>query len=59
MKGRIGQKTTHLFLINEVARQIELFQAQPNVTKERIEALIEKEIIKRDDNDSNCYSYIS
>lgn len=59
MKGRIGQKTTHLFLINEVARQIELFQAQPSTIKERIEALIEKEIIKRDDADRNCYAYIS
>ncbi len=59
MKGRIGQKTTHIFLINEVAKQIELFQAQPALIKERIEALIEKEIIKRDDNDRNCYVYVS
>lgn len=59
MKGRIGKKTTHLMLINEIAKQIELFQAQPAIIKERIEALIEKEIIKRDDNDRTCYEYIS
>lgn len=59
MKGRIGQKTTHIYLINEVAKQIELFQAQPALIKERIEALIEKEIIKRDDADRNCYVYVS
>jgi hypothetical protein len=59
MKGRIGQKTTHLHLINEVAKQIELFLAQPGLIKERIEALIEKELIKRDENDLTCYVYIS
>lgn len=59
MKGRIGQKTTHLFLINEVAKQIELFQAQPGLIKERIEALIDKGIIKRDESDRTCYTYIS
>jgi len=59
MKGRIGQKTTHLFLIHEVAKQIELFQAQPGLIKERIEALIDKEILKRDETDRTCYNYIS
>lgn len=59
MKGRIGQKTTHAFLISEVAKQIEIFQAQPPQIKERIEALIEKNIIKRNDNDRNLYDYVA
>ena len=59
MKGRIGKKTTHLNLINEVAKQIELFQAQPGLIKERIEALIDKELIKRDEDDLTNYMYIS
>lgn len=59
MKGRIGKQTTHPFLVNEVAKQIELFQAQPPQIKERIECLIEKSIIKRNDVDRNLYEYIS
>ena len=59
MKGRIGQKTTHAFLTSEVAKQIDLFQAQPPQIKERIECLIEKQIIKRNDDDRNSYDYVS
>ncbi len=59
MKGRISQKTTHAMLTSEVAKQIELFQAQPPQIKERIESLIEKQIIKRIDGDRNCYEYVA
>lgn len=59
MKGRIGQKTSHVFLVGEVAKQIELFQAQPPAIKDRIEALVEKGIIKRNDNDRNSYDYVA
>jgi len=59
MKGRINQKTTHAFLVAEVAKQIEMFQAQPPQIKERIEALIEKQIIKRKDGDKSCYEYVA
>jgi hypothetical protein len=59
MKGRIGQKTTHVYLVNEVAKQIDLFQAQPPQIKERIECLIEKQIIKRNEGDRNCYDYVA
>ena len=59
MKGRIGKETTHQLLISEVARQIELFTAQPPAIKERIEALIEKGIIRRNNYDKNLYEYIS
>lgn len=59
MKGRIGQKTNHAFLVSEVAKQIDLFTAQPPMVKERIESLIDKQILKRADNDRNCYEYVA
>ena len=59
MKSRIGQKTTHVWLINETSKQIEIFKAQPQQIKENIEKLIEKNIMKRCDNDRTCYEYIA
>jgi hypothetical protein len=59
MKGRIGQRTTHVNLVNDVAKQIDLFQAQPPQIKERIECLIEKQIIRRNEADRNCYDYVA
>lgn len=59
MKGRIGQTTTHLFLVNETVRQIELFAAQPIQIKSRIEALIEKQLLKRKEGNYDQYEYIS
>ncbi len=59
MQGRIGQKTTHSYLIQEVSKQIEMFLAQPPQIKERIEALIEKQIIKRKEDDKSCYEYVA
>ena len=59
MKSRIGVKTTHVWLISEAAKQIELFKAQPQQIKENIEKLIEKGIIKRSEKDRHCYEYIA
>ena len=59
MKSRVGQRTTHVWLINEASRQIDLFRAQPQQIKESIEKLIEKNIMKRDENDRTCYEYIA
>ena len=59
MKSRIGQKTTHVWLINEAAKQIDLFRAQPQQIKENIEKLIEKNIMKRDEKNRTCYEYIA
>jgi hypothetical protein len=59
MKGRIGKKTTHLELVNECSKQIEIFVAQPSQIKDRIENLIEKQILRRDENDHSKYHYIS
>ena len=56
MKSRIGQGTTHVWLVNESAKQIDLFKAQPQQIKENIEKLIEKSIIKRN---GPSYEYIA
>ena len=59
MKSRIGQKTTHVWIINEASKQIDLFRAQPLQIKENIEKLIEKNIMKRSEKDRTCYDYIA
>ena len=59
MKSRIGQKTTHLQLVVETAKQIDLFKAQPEQIKENIEKLILKNIIKRSEEDNTCYEYVA
>ena len=57
MKSKIGQKTTHFWLVAETRKQIDLFKAQPQQIKENIEKLIEKGVIIRTDYSSNCYEY--
>ena len=59
MKSRIGQNTTHIWLINEVSKQIDLFKAQPQQIKENIEKLIELNYLKRSDENKLCYEYIA
>jgi hypothetical protein len=59
MKSRIGQETSHVWLVNEAAKQIDLFKAQPQQIKENIEKLIEKNVIKRNDKNRTCYDYIA
>lgn len=59
MKSRIGVKTNHVWLVSETAKQIETFKAQPQQIKEAIEKLIEKNIMKRCDNDRTCYEYVA
>ena len=59
MKSRIGQKTTHNWLVDETSKQIDLFKAQPKQIKDNIEKLIEKNIIKRAKDNSGYYEYIA
>ena len=59
MKSRIGQETTHNWLVTESAKQIDIFKAQPSQIKENIEKLIEKNYIKRSEQNRNCYEYIA
>jgi len=56
MKAR---KTLQLnALIEEIVRQVTLFQVQPQLIKERIESLIEREYLKRDETDRNIFVYL-
>ena len=59
MKSKIGTTTSHVWLVNESAKQIDLFKAQPQQIKENIEKLIEKNVIKRSDKNRTCYDYIA
>jgi len=59
MKSRIGQETSHVWLVGETSKQIDLFKAQPQQIKENIEKLIEKNVIKRSDKNRTCYEYIA
>ena len=59
MKSKIGKQTSHSWLVNETAKQIDLFRAQPQQIKENIEKLIEQNIIKRSDKDRASYEYIA
>ena len=59
MKSRIGQETTHVWLVGEAAKQTDLFKAQPQQIKENIEKLIEKGFIKRTEQNLACYEYIA
>ena len=56
MKARKTEK--HNQLLEDVIKQISLFLAQPPMIKERIESLIEREYLKRDDNDRSKYIYM-
>ena len=60
MKSRIGQETTHNLLVSETIKQVEnRVTAQPPIIKDNIEKLIEKNIIKRNENNKGCYEYVA
>jgi DNA-binding MarR family transcriptional regulator len=59
MKSRIGQVTTHNWLVSETAKQIDRFKAQPQQIKDNIEKLIEKNYIKRDEKNKGYYEYVA
>ena len=56
MKSR--KKIKLLDLLDEVVKLITLFRPQPNQIKKRIESLIERTYIKRDDNDYSLFIYL-
>ena len=56
MKARKTEK--HNQLIEDVIKQISIFLAQPPMIKERIENLIEREYLKRDEQDRSKYIYL-
>ena len=50
----------HNNLVAETIEQLsKRFKAQPSAIKSKIEALIEREYIKRDANDKTSYSYVA
>ena len=60
MKSRNGQETTHNWLVSETIKQIDNeVIAQPQIIKDNIEKLIEKNVIKRNENNKGCYEYIA
>lgn len=59
MKGRIGKETKHSELVTEVFKQIETFVPKVETIKSRIESLIERKILKRTDQFTDMYEYIS
>jgi hypothetical protein len=59
MKSQHGKKVQHSWLVNEVSEQITEFKAQPHQIKLNIEKIIEKNVIKRDEDDGSCYMYIA
>ena len=56
MKARRTEK--HIQLVEDVMRQITIFNAQPAMIKQRIESLIEREYLKRDEADKTKYIYL-
>jgi hypothetical protein len=56
MKAR--KTESHQPLIQEVMKQVTLFKPQPAMIKEAIERLIEKEYLKRDEEERSRYIYI-
>ena len=56
MKARKSEE--HNWLMENVIRQINIFMPQPQMIKQRIESLIEREYLKRDDADRGKYIYL-
>ena len=57
MKAR--KRLKHHELVSEVLTQLHFFQPQPKMVKRRIEALIEREYLERDENNSKVYKYLA
>lgn len=57
MKSRKTMK--HSELVQDCIKMINVFVPDVNFIKKRIESLIEREYIKRDEEDWNKYSYIN
>lgn len=56
MKARKTEKFNEL--LNEVVRQITMFKAQPVQIKKRIENLIDRDFLARDENDKSRFKYL-
>ncbi|CDW78925.1 cullin-1-like isoform 1 [Stylonychia lemnae] len=57
MKSR--KKLDHVNLVKEVLQTLQLFKPSPQVIKEKIEQLIEREYLERDPDDKSIYKYLA
>ncbi|CAD7938152.1 unnamed protein product [Amoebophrya sp. A25] len=57
MKAR--KQLTHAQLNAEVVQQLAFFKPQPKLIKQRIEHLIEREYLERDNDNANLYKYLA
>merc|ERR1711964_423763 len=57
MKAR--KQLTHQQLISEVLSQLSFFKPNPKIIKSRIEHLIEREYLERDQNQASTYRYLA
>jgi len=56
MKAR--KRLAHQELVGEVIHQIQHFKPEPRLVRQRIEGLIEREYLERDDDDAKVYTYL-
>ena len=56
MKARKTEK--HNQLLEDIIKQISIFMPQPQMIKERIESLIGRDYLKRDESDRAKYVYL-
>lgn len=56
MKARKAEKYNKL--LEDVVKQISTFMPQPQIIKQRIESLIEREYLKRDEADKTRFIYL-
>jgi cullin 1 len=57
MKSR--KKLDHTSLIQEVLNTLQMFKPPPQVIKQKIEHLIERDYLERDPDDKNIYRYLA
>ena len=56
---KIRKQLSHNQLISEVLTQLSFFKPVSKAIKKRIESLIEREFLQRDDNNPNLYKYMA
>ena len=57
MKAR--KRMAHNLLVTEVVNQLRTFRPAPKVIKKKVEHLIEREYLKRDEAEPNVYHYLA